>query len=196
MADILDFPPVAPQSMQWGLAHNTKSFTSAFNGATQTVTYPGARWRCQMTFGTLRPDEERMLSTFINRLGGRAGRFRLSDLYRVSPVSRGNAVVDGGGQTGGLLRTRGWIPSRRVLRMGDYVTVDNEMKEVLDDVWSDAGGKAVLRVAPWWRFSPTNAATVNHTSPVAIMMLDDDENMIGRQRRLSNCTITCTEAFS
>src|SRR5690606_27148518 len=153
------------------------------------VTYPGARWRCQLSFGTLRPEEERMLSTFINRLGGRAGRFRLSDLYRVPSVKRGNPVVDGGGQTGKLLRTRGWIPSKRVLRMGDYITVNDEMKEVLEDVWSDAGGKAVLRVAPWWRFSPPNAATVNHTAPVAIMRLDDDENMLGRQRRLSNCTL-------
>lgn len=93
------------------------------------------------------------------------------------------------------MNTRDWLPSRRVLAMGDYVTVNDELKEVLEDVWSDAGGLATLRIGPWLRWSPPSGATVNHTAPYAIMRLDDDANPASRQRRLSNLSISCTEAI-
>lgn len=196
MADLPQWPKeLVPKSMTWGLDHNTKMFESAFNRSSQARTYPGARWVCTISFENMFRDTERRLTTFVHALNGRAGRFLLRDVTRPAPVSRGESVVDGDGQTGGILNTRGWLPDTKVLAAGDYITVQDEFKEVLEDVWSDAGGQATLRIAPWLRWSPPSGAEVNHTAPYAVMRLDDDLTELQRKPLVTSVSISCTEAI-
>nr|EKU7866391.1 hypothetical protein [Proteus mirabilis] len=51
---ILEWPKeVIPTQENWQLLSNSKTFTSPFNGSSQTVRFPGSRWRCELTFNNL-----------------------------------------------------------------------------------------------------------------------------------------------
>jgi hypothetical protein len=53
-------------------------------------------------------------------------------------------VVSDANQTGTLLGSKGWTPGVLVLRTGDYITVNDELKMVTADVTSTAAGTAVI----------------------------------------------------
>lgn len=184
-----------PATMDWGRSFNSFAFTSPFSQSQQIVSKPGAFWLCSMTFRNLKRDKERVLSTFLGSLHGMAGTFRLRPWTRPPGPFVGNAVVDGGGQAGAQLITRNWSPSIIVLRMGDYITVNDQLLEVLKDVTSNAQGIAVLPVSPWLRMPPANGATVNYQQPYAVMRLTRDDTRLTVQALIAGGTLECREAF-
>lgn len=181
--------------MDWGRRFNSRAFTSPFSQSQQISSAPGAYWQCSLSFPTLNREKERVFSTFIGSLQGMAGTFRLRPWTRPPGPFAGNAVVDGAGQAGAQLATRNWQPSRTVLRMGDYITVSDQLLEVLTDVTSNAQGHAVIPVSPWLRQPPANGAQVNYQQPYAIMRLTQDEHMLDVQAVIARGNLECREAF-
>ncbi|MBZ5489139.1 hypothetical protein HW452_16590 [Halomonas aquamarina] len=193
---MIDWPAhIKPHRMSWGRRFNTRAFTSPLSQSQQITGAPGAYWQCSLEFPSLNREKERALTTFIGRLQGMAGTFRLRPWTRPPGPFAGNAVVDGANQRGAQIATRNWQASKVVLRAGDYITVNNQLLEVLDDVSSNAQGRAVIPVAPWLRVSPTNGEAVNYQQPYAVMRLSEDEQMFDVQALIASGTITAREAF-
>lgn len=193
---MIDWPAqIKPRRMNWGRVFNNRAFTSPFSQSQQVVGAPGAYWKCTLQFPTLNRDKERVLSTFIGKLQGMAGTFRLRPWTRPPGPFVGNAVVDGAGQAGAQLVTRNWQASKVVLRMGDYITVNDQLLEVLEDVTSNTQGRAVLLVSPWLRMPPANGAAVNYQTPYAIMRLVQDEQMLDVQAIIASGSLECRETF-
>ena len=82
-----------------------------------------------------------------------------------------------------------------VLRRGDYITINDQLLEVLADVSSNAQGIAVLPVSPWLRMPPANGAAVNYQQPYAIMRLARDDVSLSVQAVIAGGTLECREAF-
>lgn len=185
-----------PSSLNWSLSSNAVEFKSPFNGASQTASFPGSAWTASMTFNKLDDWESRKLEVLIVKLDGKAGRILISDMGRWGRPPMGRPVVQGQANTGLTLSSSGWTPNRFVLREGDYISVDNELKMVTEDIWSDGGGNAIIPIAPMWRKNPQAGATIETLNPCGIFRLDDNINGVDREPAMSNnITLKFVEAI-
>ncbi|MGO2497784.1 MAG: hypothetical protein ACTH6I_07160 [Vibrio litoralis] len=150
------------------------SFESEFTGVEQNIYHPGARWVIEMNFNTLTEQKWRRLSVFLNDLQGKSGVFAITDHSREGTPAKGTPYVSGDGQTGRQLVTAGWNPRQLVLKLGDLITVNDELKEVNEDVWSDAIGAATFTFNPPLRKSPPNSEPIVTINPYVVVRLDMD----------------------
>lgn len=87
---ILDWPEhLRPSSMSWTLLSSGSMFESVFNKATQTVTFPGSKWKVSMTFQDLDDFDSRLLESIIVDLDGMGGRIRMGDFGRYGVPAQG-----------------------------------------------------------------------------------------------------------
>lgn len=197
MADILEWPGPNPSSLSWRLESNTKTFRSPFNGSSQTVRFPGSRWRCTVQYDVLDEAQARKIEAVLAALDGEYGRVRIRDWGRDGKAPAGTPIVSDAEQTGVLLATKGWRANTVVLRAGDYFTVNSELKKVTADVTSNASGVASIPFAPMLRNPPAANAAVEVLNPWGIFKLTD--NSQGEIRRspglVSSVTIEFEEAF-
>lgn len=197
MADVLEWPGPNPSSLNWHLESNTKTFRSPFNGASQTVRFPGSRWKCTVEYSVLEEAQARKIEAVIAALDGEYGRVRIRDWGRDGKAPAGSPVVSDADQTGVALTTKGWTANTLVLRAGDYFTVNSELKKVTADVTSSASGTATIPFSPMLRSSPSPNSALEVQNPWGIFKLVD--NSQGEIRRapglISSTTIEFEEAF-
>jgi hypothetical protein len=176
---------------------NSKSFRSPFNGATQTVRYPGSRWRCSIVLRNLKDAQARRIEALIASMDGEYGRIKLWDHGRTGRATLGVPIVAEAEQAGVFLKTRGWTPNSTVLKMGDYITVNDELKMIVEDVSSDLTGAALLHIAPMLRSSPDIGAPIETRRPYGIFKLVDNDQ--GESNRVpgifTSINIDFEEAF-
>ncbi|WP_110685069.1 hypothetical protein [Salinicola aestuarinus] len=184
-----------PYRMDWGRVFNNRAFTSPFNNSQQIRTYPGAYWRCSLQFRNLFEDEERRLTSFVGQLQGMAGTFKLYPWRRARATAAGTARVNGNGNAAGTVPSRGWRASTTVLHAGDYITINDQLLEVVADVKSNTQGNATIQVAPWLRTPPADGAEINYTRPYAVMRLTSDEHDMSVESLIAGGSIDCREAF-
>ena len=198
MADVYDWPDdICPSSLTWRLESSTRTFRSPFNGTSQTVRTPGSRWVCSLTFSNQSDAQARRIEALLAALDGEYGRVRLRDKGREAQTPAGSPVVSDPNQSGVLLYTRGWAASRLVLRTGDYITVNDELKMVTADITSAADGTASIQIAPMLRTAPPANAAIEVAAPYGIFKLKD--NSQGNASRVpgvfTSFTLECEEAF-
>lgn len=170
-----EFPAdLVPNENSLMLSYPSFGFTSAFTGVQQNVIHPGARWTLEMTFTALQGYRKSKLSSFINGMSGRVEAVKVFDHSNEGRPPMGAPAVSGDGQLGRKLLTSGWIPSQKVLEMGNQFTINNELKEVSEDVWSDINGFATLEFNPPLRKAPPNGAPLETENPYMLATLDMD----------------------
>jgi hypothetical protein len=175
MAQTINWPvDLIPSTFSIKLRTNTKQFTSPFNKASQDAHFPGSSWQVTIGFDQLDDDEARELEAVLFSLDN-GGRVRIPDFGRAA-TNRTGVLVFGNAQTGGSLVTQGWPPNVvNVLRKGEYLEVGDELKYVLEDVSSDAAGRATIKIAPWLRGSYASGQAVNVASPCGYFKIDETE---------------------
>lgn len=199
MATILSWPhTIMPTTLSWQLISNSKTFTSAFTGSVQTVRFPGSHWRCSMSFNNLTDEQARILEAVVAELDGESGRVKISDWARSGLTQRGKPKVSRPNQTGKLLESKDWLPNSIILRIGDYITVNDELKRVTANVVSDAQGNATIPIAPILRYSPALNDTIENETPYGIFKLtsNDQGNFQRRPGILTNTSLTFEEALT
>jgi len=197
MADVLEWPGPNPSSLSWHLESNTKTFRSPFNGSSQTVRFPGSRWKCTVEYAVLEEAQARKIEAVIAALDGEYGRVKIRDWGRDGKSPAGSPVVSDADQTGVALTTKGWTANTLVLRAGDYFTVNSELKKVTADVTSNGSGAATISFAPMLRSSPPPNSSLEVQNPWGIFKLvDNSQGQIRRSPGLvSATTIEFEEAF-
>lgn len=176
MAEILEWPAVIfPSEMSLLLQSNSKIFQSPFSGSSQTASFPGSRCAMTMTLKNRKEWEARALEALVADLDGVAGRVRLWDFARGGRSPAGTPIVSQSKQMGKMLNTRGWLPNRLVLRAGDYITVNDELKKVTQEVRSDLSGQAVIRFSPQLRWPPNAGSPIECRKPTGIFRLVDEK---------------------
>lgn len=197
--DILDWPnEVCPANEDWLLLSNSKTFISPFTGSTQTARFPGSRWRCDLTFNNLTEVKNRKLEALVAALDGVSGRVKISTWARKGRAGYGEPMISGGGQLGTSLQTKGWKRNMRVLAVGDYITVGNELKLITVDVVSDINGNARLAFSPMLRSPPNDGDHLEVIRPYGVFRLLDNEQGKFQRRRLgfANVTLSFEEVLS
>lgn len=193
----LEWPDgILPSSFDWFLISNGSSFTSPWNNKTQTIRYPGSSWKAQITLSNLDDLESREIEVIIVQLDGMAGRIKLKDFGRFAEPVKGSPKVKGNGQSGSALITDGWTASTKVLSKGSYITVNDELKMVLEDVTSNAAGDAIISIGPQLRNNPVDNSDIEVSEPYAIFRLEKGENGVKRSPAFNNdITLNFVEAF-
>jgi len=202
MAEVLEWPvDLIPGEMNLGLESMTRSFESPWTGSTQTAETPGSKVVMQVTFKALPVDKARRLEALIFSLDGQAGRVRLWDfgarlVGSPQPV-QGAPVVTEALAMRKLLTSRGWTPSTKVLKVGDWIQIGDELKRVLADVTSDLSGGALIRVAPMLRGNYPSGTPLSVSRPSGVFMLQGDK-AVSFQRSpgvFTDVTLSFVESF-
>ncbi|EKT55510.1 phage protein [Providencia sneebia DSM 19967] len=195
---IIEWPEtVVPANMNWQLVSNSKTFTSPFTGSSQTVRFPGSRWRCTLTFSNLTELLSRELEVLVASLDGESGRVKISNWIRPGLKDKGSPIVSAPNQTGRSLQTKGWISNSIVLRKGDYLTIGNELKMSTENVISDSNGNALITLSPILRTSPAVNEKIETVKPFGIFKLtsNDQGSFQYRPGNFSNVTLSLEEAL-
>ena len=188
---ILEWPKeVIPTQENWQLLSNSKTFTSPFNGSSQTVRFPGSRWRCELTFNNLNEEKSRQLEALVASLDGMSGRVKIASWIRKGRYGYGLPRIAISSQLGHRLETKDWKRNMRVLQQGDRLTVGNELKMVVADVVSDNNGRANIPISPMLRTSPTVNEMLEVERPFGVFRLVDNEQGKFQHRRLGDTHIT------
>lgn len=201
MSGTLSFPTgiIGPGEAQIGLRANTQSGgRSPFTGTESTLVMPGARWEATLTYqlyaGLTGPSagQAQVLSAFLSRLRGRAGRFTWSPTIAmptrgVAPSVGGSAVINGANQTGDVLSTRGWPPNTANIFMpGDFLAWSDptgraQLHQVFgltgggaSGVPSNASGICNVAISPSIRRSPNDGDPLNVGAPIGVFRLAED----------------------
>lgn len=175
---LITFPAVLPSSGEFGLVSNTWSHSSPFNGATQTLEMPGARWAGKMNFNNLTDAKSRLMQSFLMKMRGGANRFYFGDpMYNGAlGIATGTPVVAGGSQVGSVLETSGWTISQTgIVKAGDYISYDTsegrQLHMITADANSDGSGLAALSIESPIRTSPTDGQTIIVVDPTCQMRI-------------------------
>lgn len=175
MAEYRQWPDeLIPATNTMILTQPSWGFTSMFTGVQQNVIHPGAYWTIEMTFPDLEGRKKRIMSAFVNGMQGRVETIKVFDHSREGRPAMGNPTVSGDGQYGRVLMTGGWLKGQRVLQIGDYITVNNELKEISQDIWADDEGFAILKFNPPLRKQPANGEKIETERPYLLATMQSD----------------------
>jgi hypothetical protein len=153
----------APSSIEWDPQEKVSATEGSFAYLSQVFDWQQSMWSGQVSFPPIHRYSADAWSAFILQCRGQANAFMLGDPKAAIPKgpARGTPVVNGAGQTGYSLVTRGWSPSViSQLLPGDLIQVGNRLYKVLNSVNSDASGSATLAVWPNLRDLPADGVTV------------------------------------
>ena len=165
------------RSSTFGLEENTETFISPISNSIQTLARTGARWYLTINYAPMKRADAQVVIAFLTKLRGRVNSLNGFDPNATSPlgdVSGSTLLVNGASQTGNSLTCDGAEASTLILKAGDYIEVNNELKMVTDDATSDASGDVTINFSPSLRSSPSDNASITTTNPSCEMKLVDD----------------------
>jgi len=142
---------------------------AAFTHQTQVYEWPGQSWIAEVTLPIMARADAELWNCFLLKLNGPAGTFLLGDPSAKTPrgIASGSPKVNGAGQQGKILLTKGWTPSlTNILRAGDYIQIANNLYKNLNDVNSDGSGNTTLDIFPRLRTDYANDTVIITTNTV------------------------------
>ena len=157
---------------------------SPFTFERQIQTHQGMLWLAGITLAPMKRASAEEWRSFFLKLNGKQGTFLMGDLGAKLPrgIATGTPLVDGAGQTGQELDTKGWTGGQTgILKAGDYIQIGtgltSRLYKNLNDVNSDGGGLATLDIWPRLRESPANSAVIVVSEPKGLFRLSSNLNL-------------------
>lgn len=197
-----NLPSVGIKAVRFALVTNSMTFTSPYNNSTQVAALPGAYWEATYTCQPYHEndDEADEIKAFLLKLSGRVNTFNAYDPSRRTPkgIATGTPLVKGAGQTGRSLLVDGFTPDTTgIMKMGDYYSVNNELKRLTATSNSNGSGEATLLFEPPLRSSPADNAAITISSPTCLMRLIDDNqaDFVTDESLFWNHTFSARETF-
>lgn len=198
----LSLPAGCPVAVRFGGTAVVAVAQSPFTLASQVQAWPGQMWVAEVDLPRMRRADAEAWCAFRLDLNGREGTFLLPPPLAGTPrgTPAGVPVVDGAGQSGRALATRGWTPSAPfVLRRGDYLQLGAgataRLYKVLADVSADAAGEAALTIWPALRSSPADGAAIVTSNPAGVFRMATNEMVWDIDRILYGHSFSCHEAL-
>lgn len=191
--------------MSLGFVQNQRISTSTLNGATQTVSLPGARLRALITFPAHQYTVRAQLEGFLNGLSGREHRVSLHDFAR--PVPRGTCNTSGvtasaAAQFATSLTLNACGASTTLLA-GDWLKVTTstgaQVVQVRADATASGGGVMTVEIRAMLRGSVAGASAVVLTKPTALYVMDEDAGLMfprGLGQVAPEFTVQFSEVFA
>ena len=206
-----------PNGMSWRLVMPSQTNVSEWTGRRQTIASGRGWWECQLSLppivGTANVNAWR---AFIAKARGGANDFQIpvdptaqapnitttavgslslnftTNLYQTfSPTP----LVNGSGQTGRTLSTTGWPVSSTVLQAGQFVTINDQLLQLTENVVSNASGIATLTFEPPVRVSPANNAPVEYENPYCLMYFVEEPTLSVENGYVYSLSLNLRESF-
>jgi hypothetical protein len=166
------------ESVEWSGTVTVSDVTSVFTGGTQVFQWPGAdMWSGTCTLPALTHAQANKWVAALLQCQGKTNAIQLghplgkipAGVVQGSPVVDGSIAVVAGGQ---VLHTTGWsVTKSGLLLPGDYIQVGNRYHMVLDNVNSDASGKAPINIWPSLREVPVGSSPIITSNAVGLFRL-------------------------
>lgn len=192
-----NFPSITPSSQTFEFVTNTKTFQSPLSNAIQTVTRQGSHWKTTMVFNNVTDSERAELQAFLTKLDGQTHRVRLRDygaIRRGAATSGNTLLVKGAGQSGSTINLDGATFSvNGYLKAGDYISFNNELHMVTDDVNSSATGGLSIPVAPPIRKETNDNDSIEYVAPYGVFMMTNNPKWNTQAPYFSSITIEAIE---
>ena len=153
----------APSSIEWDPQEMVASGPPSLTGQVQTYDWMNSWWEAQVSFAPLDRLSFDYWTAFLADCRGGSNAFMIGDPKAKVPkgAPSGAAAVAGAAQTGYILVTRGWTPSKyRLLLPGDLIQIGCRVYKLRDQVNSDASGNADLSIWPNLRDQPADGTTI------------------------------------
>ena len=185
-----------PQGMAWRLLMPAQTNVSDWTGRRQTIASGRGWWECQIAFppivGTTNINAWR---SFIAKSRGSANDFRVPVDPVAQSASTATPLVNGAGQQGRTLNTDGWPLSTTVLQAGQYVTINNQLLQLTENVTSNGSGVAVLTFEPPVRVSPADNAAIEYKNPFCLMYLVEEPTLSVETGYVYSLSLNLRESF-
>lgn len=158
--------PPAPQTVDWTMNDIVASVISPFTGQQQTQDWQAGWMECSISMPPMQHADAQAWAAFFMQCRGMANTFQFGDPLAVAPrgTGSGTPVVNGAGQSGFSLATKGWTASASgVLLPGDWIQIGTSparIYRVLSGVTSDGSGNATISIWPQLRESPNDGQTI------------------------------------
>jgi len=166
-----DFDNEKPDAYAFKLVFNIIGHESSLSNVQSFDELPGSYWAASFRWTDRDGLPARILKAKALSLHGPKNTFKITppDWDPMGTMS-GNGVVDGAGQKGNQLHTRGWNANQPTLFYpGDYIEVNQELKTITEVISSDSGGAALLKFEPPIRKSPVDGQSVIVVKPCCYM---------------------------
>lgn len=179
-------------NVRWGQSANTQVFQSPLTKSVQTFGLTGARWVAVFTLPPMKLINAANWFAFLSQLEGQNGRFFANPPNKIPQgLATGTPLVKGASQTGNSLITDGWTASiNSILKKGDFIEVNSELKMIISDANSDGSGDSTLSITPALRNSPSDDDAITVSNPTTIMMLSSNEQANWTKDKLNLYGIT------
>lgn len=185
-----------PQGMSWRLVMPAQTNVSDWTGRRQTIASGRGWWESQVTFppivGTTNVNAWR---AFIAKSRGKANDFQVP----VDPTAQSSAVatplVNGANQTGRTLSTDGWPVSSTVLQAGQFVTINNQLLQLTENITSNGSGVATLTFEPPVRVAPSDNAAIEFKNPYCLMYLVEEPTLSVETGYVYSLSLNLRESF-
>lgn len=194
---LITFPSTPkPQTMSWRLVMPAQTNVSDWTGRRQTIASGRGWWECQITLppisGTTRINAWR---AFIAKSRGAANDFQVPVDPTAQSASTATPRVNGALQTGRTLATDGWAVSTTVLQAGQYVTINNQLLQLTENVTSNASGVATLTFEPPIRVSPADNTLIEYKNPFCLMYLVEEPTLSVETGYVYSLSLNLRESF-
>ena len=185
-----------PNGMAWRLVMPAQTNVSEWTGVRQTIASGRGWWECQISLppivGTTNVNAWR---SFIAKARGRANDFQIPVDPTAQSASTATPLVNGGSQTGRTLATDGWPVSTTVLVAGQFVTINNQLLQLTENVTSNASGVATLTFEPPIRVSPADNATIQYKNPFCLMYFLEEPTLSVENGYVYSLSLNLRESF-
>jgi hypothetical protein len=174
--DIVPMPatPSAPATVEFTAMDTVAVSVSPFTGQQQVQDWQASWLEASISMPALTHAQAQQWIAFLMSLRGQAKVFQLGDPLAVSPRGSrlGTPLVDGAGQTGYLLATKGWTANAvGVLLPGDWIQIGYRIYRTLAVATADGTGKLVLSIWPQLRESPADGDAITLTNTKGLWRL-------------------------
>ena len=185
-----------PSGMSWRLVMPAQTNVSEWTGRRQTVASGRGWWECQLSLppivGTTNINAWR---SFIAKSRGSANDFQIPVDPTAQSASTATPLVNGAGQTGRTLNTDGWPLSTTVLQAGQYVTINNQLLQLTENVTSNGSGVATLTFEPPIRTSPADNAAIEYKNPFCLMYFVEEPTLSVENGYVYSLSLNLRESF-
>ena len=185
-----------PNGMSWRLIMPSQTNVSDWTGRRQTIASGRGWWECQLSLppivGTANVNAWR---SFIAKSRGRANDFQIPVDATAQSSATATPLVNGGAQTGRTLTTDGWPLSSTVLVAGQFVTINNQLLQLTENVTSNGSGVATLTFEPPIRTSPADNAAIEYKNPYCLMYFVEEPTLSVENGYVYSLSLNLRESF-
>lgn len=187
--------PAAPSQLEYIFVDLVAANENPFTGQQQVQSW-GAGWmEWGVTLPALHITAAVQWAAWLASLQGQTNIFQLGDPMHQSPfgTGAGSPVVNGGGQTGFTLSTRGWTGGGNVMQAGDWIQIGYRLYQVTANA---TGATPTLSIWPQIRESPADGAAITVTNTQGVWRLKESVRKFSvSEMRLYGFSFTIREAM-